>query len=96
MHSCRCSDYTHRTTEIPDCLVLSADRPDYLKILPSSCAYRLRNDGHPLAEWHPLLSGDPESIHHAGISVRNRCISEEEVPEEALEDHIIDLATDCP
>lgn len=38
-------------------------------LLPESCAYRLLLAGKDLPEWHPLISGDPESVRKAGKSV---------------------------
>jgi uncharacterized cysteine cluster protein YcgN (CxxCxxCC family) len=89
--SCRCSDYRHRVQLVSDCLVLDMDHPDYFKILPDTCAYRRLNEGKPLFDWHPLISGDPESVHRAGISVRGKCISEEEIHPDELEDRIIEF-----
>ena len=73
---CRCTDYGNRTILVPDCLVLTADQIPRLRWLPRTCAYRRLSEGKPLAEWHPLISGDPESVHRAGISVRDKAISE--------------------
>jgi uncharacterized cysteine cluster protein YcgN (CxxCxxCC family) len=56
--------------------------------LPDTCAYRLRANGEPLRDWHPLNSGDPESVHAAGISVRGWTVSEVDAGE--LEDHILE------
>ncbi|MGB5835417.1 MAG: hypothetical protein WBH14_00080, partial [Albidovulum sp.] len=58
--------------------------------MPSTCAYRLLHEGKPLFDWHPLISGDPDSVHAAGESVRGWTLPEFEVPEEDWEDHIIE------
>lgn len=73
---CRCTDYGHRTTLVPDCLVLTPGKIPRLRWLPKTCAYRRLSEGKDLAAWHPLVSGDPESVHRAGISVRDKAISE--------------------
>jgi uncharacterized protein len=77
-HACRCSDYRARTGIVTDCLVLAADRPELFRWLPATCAYRLLAEGEDLPHWHPLLTGDPGSVHEAGISVRDRVTSESE------------------
>ena len=58
--------------------------------MPATCAYRLRFEGKPLYDWHPLISGDPDSVHRAGQSVRGWTVPEFEVAEEDWEDHIIE------
>jgi hypothetical protein len=58
--------------------------------MPSTCAYKLLAEGQDLPEWHPLLTGDPESVHAAGISVQGNTVSEFDVPEEEWEDHVVE------
>ncbi len=89
LQSCRCSDYRNRRRKVADCLRLSMDHPEYFDALPDSCAYRRLYHGLDLLPWHPLISGNPNSVHEAGISVRGRCISELDAPDADLEDHII-------
>ena len=87
-HSGRCSNYRHRRAFVPECVRLTPKLAATLDWLPDTCAYRLRAEGKPLADWHPLNSGDPESVHRAGISVRGWTISEVDAGE--LEDHILE------
>ena len=75
--SCRCSDYQNRKRRVPDCVVLTTAKINDLQWMPSTCAYRLIHEGKDLAWWHPLVSGDPATVHQAGISVRNRVVPEE-------------------
>jgi uncharacterized cysteine cluster protein YcgN (CxxCxxCC family) len=88
-NSCRCGDYTNRSTLVPDCIRLDAAGVQALHWLPSTCAYRLRAQGEPLAEWHPLVSGNPDSVHAAGVSIRGRSISDEFVHPDGYDEHIV-------
>jgi uncharacterized cysteine cluster protein YcgN (CxxCxxCC family) len=56
--------------------------------LPSTCAYRLLNDGKELPKWHPLVSGKAGSVKKAGVSIRRYAIKESIGMD--LEDHIIE------
>ena len=85
--TCRCSDYENRTRFVPDCIVLTPKRVEELRWLPTTCAYRVLSEGGTLADWHPLVSGDPDSVRKAGISVAGRVISEREADD--LEDYIV-------
>ena len=88
LKTCQCSDYAHRREKVQDCLSLTPAKVRQLKWLPSTCAYRLVAEGRDLYWWHHLVSGDRETVHQAGISVRGRVVSEDKAgpPEE----HIID------
>ena len=88
--NCRCSRYPERKKYVPDCVTLTPDNIASLSFMPATCAYRMLAEGRPLAEWHPLVSGDPLSVHRAGISVLDRAVSETEVEDADLEDHVID------
>ena len=86
-HSCRCRDYANRKQHVPDCIQLKPGKIAAMDWLPTTCAYRLVAAGKDLYWWHPLVSGDPETVHRAGISARGRVISETEAG--PLEDHIV-------
>jgi uncharacterized cysteine cluster protein YcgN (CxxCxxCC family) len=88
--SCRCSNYKLRKIFVPDCVRLDANSLGKIPWLPSTCAYRLRGDGKPLADWHYLVSGSRETVHEAGISVRGWTISEDDAGD--LEYHLVDRA----
>jgi hypothetical protein len=78
---CRCSDYANRTRRVSSCLALSVDLPEAFQWLPGSCAYRRLHEGKELPDWHPLISGDPESVHRAGVSARGKTVSERDTSE---------------
>jgi len=87
-NTCRCKKYPTRLLLVPDCVVLAPELVDQFHWLPGTCAYRLVAEGKDLYPWHHLISGDPDSVHQAGISAKGRVISERDAG--ALEDHIID------
>jgi hypothetical protein len=87
--TCRCKDYEHRFARMPDCLSVDLKAVRKLKWLPESCAYRRVQEGRGLAWWHPLVSGDPETVHQAGVSVRDWAKSDEGVPEDEIARYII-------
>jgi uncharacterized cysteine cluster protein YcgN (CxxCxxCC family) len=95
-HSCRCGDYANRHKRVPDCVALTAANVPALSWLPPTCAYRLVEEGTDLYWWHPLVSGDPETVHDAGISVRDRTVSESVVPVARLDEHVVGWPAEMP
>lgn len=94
--TCRCNDYANRRDHVPDCIKLTPHNIQALEWMPKSCAYRRIHEGRGLADWHPLVSGDPESVHRAGVSVRGQTVSEAELadPEDALDYAADDLMSE--
>jgi hypothetical protein len=88
LNACRCGNYERRSTLVPDCVVLDPQNVSELHWMPSTCAYRLLAEGQTLPEWHPLVTGDPDSVHRVGISVRGRSVSERHAG--PLEHHVLD------
>lgn len=87
--TCGCTKYTERQKLVPTCVVLTPDNiAEIAYWMPSTCAYRLLWSGKQLPAWHPLETGDPDSVHSAGISMRDKVISELDVRDEDLEDYI--------
>lgn len=88
--ACRCRDYRSRSRRVPDCVRLTPETVRRLSWLPVTCAYRLVAEGKDLPDWHPLMSGSPESVHEAGISVRGRIeSSEDDLPQDLWPDRIV-------
>ena len=89
--SCRCGDYAYRKQHVPECVVLTPKRLAKVAYwLPASCAYKRLHEGRGLPDWHPLMTGDPDSTHSSGHSVIGQTLSELTVPEEEWEEHLID------
>ena len=89
--SCRCAHYEVRHQFVPECVRLSPKTlPKIMYWMPHTCAYRLLHEGKKLYPWHPLITGDPQSVHDAGASVQGWTIPEFEVDEDDWDDHIIE------
>lgn len=92
--SCLCGQYATRHQFVPECIVLTPKNMDKNAYwMPETCAYKLLWQGKRLYDWHPLISGDPQSVHDAGVSVQGITIPEFEVPDEDWEDYIIEEPT---
>ena len=57
--------------------------------LPKTCAYWLLDNGYDLPDWHPLITGRADSVHQAGMSLKDRkTVSETGI--EDYENYIVD------
>ncbi len=90
LETCRCRCYEERLEVYSECIILTPDKIDEFKWLPVTCSYRRLAEGKGLADWHHLVTGDPESVHEAGISIRGKVISEKYIKLEDLEAYILD------
>jgi len=96
-HSCRCRDYRRRSWRVPDCVRLTPEQVRRLPWLPKTCAYRALAEGRDLAWWHPLVSGDPDTVHAAGVSVRGRVfLREDELPQPLWPSRIVKWPNRAP
>lgn len=78
LETCRCTCYAGRHTKVPECLDLYRCKPEVMRWLPDSCAYRLLAEGYDLPPWHPLVTGRPGSTREAGMSVAGHVMSEDD------------------
>ena len=95
-HLCQCKDYVNRKAHVPDCIKLTPWNIEALAWMPPSCAYRRLYEGRGLPDWHPLITGDPDSVHKAGVSIRDQTVSEDSLadPEDALDFQAPELGRD--
>ncbi len=84
-----CMSYANREQLVPYCLHLTPGIVKSLSWMPESCAYRRLSEGRDLPQWHPLVTGQPESVKAAGKSICGRALNEGDIPEEDLQDYII-------
>ena len=89
--TCGCRDYPRRQKKVKDCVQLTPQNVREIPWLPPTCGYRLLAEGRDLYWWHPLVSGDPTTVHSAGVSIRGRLSgSEKDIPDSELDNHIVD------
>ena len=75
---------------MPDCIKLTLENLTEITWIPTTCAYRRLAEGKGLAWWHPLVSGDPQTVVDVGVSVKGRTFLETEVDPENWEEHAVD------
>jgi len=90
INTCRCKDYQHRSKVVSDCLVLTPELLKEISWLPESCAYRRLAEGRDLAWWHPLVSGDQNTVLQAGISICGKIVPEDMVNLDRIEERVVD------
>ncbi len=87
--TCRCIDYPNRQKKVPDCIRIDPEQVRNLTWLPTTCGYRTVHEHRDLAWWHPLISGDPDTVHQANVSVRSFAKSERNVKPENIRRYLI-------
>lgn len=89
--TCQCAQYPIRHQFVPECIIMTYDTiQEHMYWLPQTCAYRILFEGRNLHEWHPLISGDPNSVHAANQSMQGRTVPEFDIHEDDWEDYIIE------
>ena len=92
--TCLCSKYALRRQYVPECIQLTPKTlEDNMYWLPKTCGYRLVAEGRDLFYSNPLISGNAESVHAAGVSMRGRTVNERDVNEDDWDDYIIEEPT---
>ena len=86
----RCKRYATRLEEVEDCLDVRRMSDTELAWMPRSCAYRRLAEGKSLPQWHPLITGDPQSTANTHMAVAGRTISETAADLDQLEAEIIE------
>ena len=84
-----CTCYGERNEKVPECLNVADMGIETLRWMPDTCAYRLRMEGKPLFPWHPLLSGSQAAMEQAGITIKDKVITEDHVHPLGYDEHII-------
>lgn len=86
----RCGNYALRRQLVKGCVLLTPENIDETaEWMPATCAYRRLHEGRGLADWHPLISGTPDTVTDT-VAVAQPLVPEYEVDDEDLEDHVID------
>ena len=86
--NCSCKNYKDRKKIVKDCVKLSPNNLDDLKWLPSTCAYKLINEGKKLPNWHPLVQGDKSLMVKGKHSVTGRVIPENKIDKKNITEYI--------
>lgn len=90
IETCRCMDYKNHHTLVPECAILSAKHTDMLSWMPETCAYRRLHEGRPLPDWHPLITGTPDSVRPHRVSANVHLIPEQFVDPNTYTQYVIE------
>jgi hypothetical protein len=73
--TCKCQNYALRKQMVAGCVVLTPENIERIAYwMPKTCGYRRVFEGQPLMDWHPLISGNPDSANITNNSFQNRTI----------------------
>ncbi len=89
LDTCRCTRYPQRIELVPDCVELNSKTVHDFTWLPESCGYRRVAAGQDLPMWHPLISGNRDTVVSSGASVIGRVLPESQVHEDDYEQMIV-------
>lgn len=67
----KCQNYLKRFQIEKDCTKLTKKNLPDFSWLPKTCAYRLLYEAKPLPDWHPLITGDSNSVRQAGVLIKD-------------------------
>lgn len=87
---CHCTVYPERQKLVPDCIKITPENAGELSWFPETCGYRLLANNKPLPKWHPLETGDLNSVKKAGVTITGKVICESKIDQDDLEDFIVD------
>ena len=89
-NTCLCQNYALRKQMVSGCVVLTPENIERIAYwMPRTCGYKRIFEGQPLMEWHPLITGNPNSAHITNNSFKNKTVSEYDIDEADLENYII-------
>ena len=89
-NTCLCQNYALRKQMVSGCVVLTPENIERIAYwMPSTCGYKRIFEGQPLMEWHPLITGNPNSAHITNNSFKNKTVPEYDIDEADLENYII-------
>jgi len=88
LKSCNCISYQQRSEHQPECVKITIDHLSEIGLMPRDCAYLRVYEGRGLPEWHPLISGNSNSVHQHGVSLKGKMISEVDMEGE-IDDYLL-------